>query len=102
ADEQYRTEFLRVIHAGVLYDALSRDCGQDVATGLMSNRASVEFFLKSTRNKDFYNPQLLASKLNIDLTAARNALSRSFLYGAAGTTTASHPDLYKITTRAGG
>lgn len=101
ADEHYRTEFLRVIQAGVLYDALSRDCGQDTATGLMSDRAAVEFFLTSTRNENFYNPHLLATKFDIDLTAARNALSKSFLYGGAGTTTASHPELFAITKRVG-
>lgn len=101
ADEQYRIEFLKVIHAGVLYAALSRDCGQDIATTLMSRQDSVNFFLASTRSRDFYNPQVLASKFDIDLTAARNALSKSFLYGAAGITTASHPDLYKITRKVG-
>ncbi len=99
ADTQYRTEFLKVIHAGVLYSALSRDCGQDIATELMSRQDAVEFFLASTRNNDFYNPQALAKRFEIDLTAARNALSKSFLYGAAGITTASHPDLYKITKK---
>jgi hypothetical protein len=101
ADAQYRTEFLKVIHAGVLYSALSRDCGQDIATGLMSRPDCVEFFLASTKNGDFYNPQVLAKKFEIDLTAARNALSKSFLYGAAGITTASHPHLYKITRKVG-
>ena len=100
-DNVYRTDFLRVIHAGVLYGALSRDCGQDVATKLMSRQDSVNFFLQSTKNRDFYNPQLLASKFGIDLTAARNALSKSFLYGAAGITTASHPDLFGITQKVG-
>jgi hypothetical protein len=99
ADAQYRTEFLKVIHAGVLYSALSRDCGQDIATELMSRHDAVEFFLASTRNSDFYNPQVMARRFEIDLTAARNALSKSFLYGAAGITTASHPDLYKITKK---
>jgi hypothetical protein len=98
-DAQYTTEFLKVIHAGVLYSTLSRDCGQDVATGLMSRQDSVEFFLASTKNSDFYDPQALAKRFEIDLTAARNALSKSFLYGAAGITTASHPDLYKITRK---
>ena len=101
ADELYRVEFLKVIHAGVLYGALSRDCGQDVATSLMSRQGSVNFFLASTKSRDFYNPQLLATKFDIDLTAARNALSKSFLYGAAGITTASHPDLFKITKKVG-
>jgi len=95
-DDNYRKEFLKVIHAGVLYSALSRDCGQDIATNLMSRQPAVEFFLTSTKNSDFYNPQALARSFDVDLTAARNALSKSFLYGAAGITTASHPHLFRI------
>jgi len=98
---EYKTEFLKVVQGGVLYSSLSRDCGLAVATGLMSKQDAVEFYLKSGGSRNFYNPKLLAERFEIDLTAARNALSKSFLYGAAGITTASHPNMFGVSKRVG-
>jgi hypothetical protein len=93
-DENYGTEFTKVIYSGVLYDVLSESCGLEKATQIVQYKPHVDYFLSIVRTPDFYLPNKLANELKVDETSAKSVLAQAFRYGACGISTASHPHLY--------
>lgn len=98
----YRSEFMKVIYSGVLYEVLAEGCGLRKATQIMRKRSRIEFFLSAVRTSDFYLPHKLANELEVDETSAKNVFAQAFRYGACGISTTSHPHLYHPTRKAKG
>lgn len=99
---EYRSEFMKVIYSGVLYEVLAEGCGLRKATQIMRRRPRIEFFLSAVRTPDFYLPHKLANELEVDETSAKNVFTQAFRYGACGISTTSHPHLYHPTRKAKG
>ncbi len=91
----YREEFMQLVYSGLLYKILRADCQESTAVSMMADPEKVKFFLESVSRDDFYQPAILADKLGIDDTAAKNAYATAFRYGACGISTSSHPHLYQ-------
>jgi hypothetical protein len=90
----YREEFMQLVYSGLLYKILQTDCGESRAAAMITDARNVRFFLESLHQDSFYQPAILADKLGIDDTAAKNAYATAFRYGACGISTTSHPHLY--------
>jgi len=96
----YKEEFMRLVYSGLLYKILRADCGEPRAAAMVADAENVMFFLESLHKDSFYQPAILADKLGIDNTAAKNAYATAFRYGACGISTTSHPHLYKPVRKA--